>query len=63
MRQVTESQNSQVVPGWSAFYETTINEMEIGLTSNINCLWVLQRHAQINDMNDGPAWGLNTPDC
>ena len=34
-------------------------EMEVSLTSHINRLWVLQRHAQMNDVNDRPAWSLN----
>ena len=33
--------------------------MDISLTFNVNYLWVLWRHAQMNDMNDEPAWGLN----
>ena len=32
------------------------NEKEISLTSHINHLLVLQRHAQMNDMNDGIMW-------
>ena len=34
------------------------NEIEIGLTSHINHLWVLKKHAQMNDMNDLPALDL-----
>ena len=35
------------------------NEMNTTLTFLIKRIWVLKRHAQMNDMNDGPAWGLN----
>ena len=34
-------------------------EMEVSLISHINRLWVLQRHAQMNDVNDGPAQDAN----
>ena len=35
-------------------------EIEVGLMSHINRLWVLlRRHAHVNDMNDRPGWGLN----
>ena len=27
--------------------------------SNINHWWVIQRRAQMNDMNDRPSWSLN----
>ena len=34
------------------------SEIKVIFMSNINCLWVSQ--AEINDMNDGPGWDLNT---
>ena len=33
--------------------------MEVRLTSHYNRFWILQRHTQMNDMNDWPGWDLN----
>ena len=30
------------------------------ILGNTHNQWVLYRYAQMNDMNDGPAWGLNS---